>query len=91
MVFERKGKSYVVCWHTTGSGILSLPLRAEDVTYEEELGGRKLEVISQGDSILITIDDRHYVSTNMPKEKLVDAFVNAALTMKEWIKAFQEA
>ena len=76
-IFERNAKSYVVCWHTTGSGVLSLPLKVEDVTYEEEIGGKKLEVISQGNSVLITIDDRHYVSSDLPKEKLVDAFINA--------------
>ena len=76
-VFERKGKSYVVCWHTTGSGVLSLPLRAEDVVYEAEIGGVKREMTSQVDYVLFMVDDRHYVSSELPIEQLVDAFVNA--------------
>lgn len=78
-VFERKEKSYVVFWHTTGSAKLSLPLDADDVTVEEEIGGKEVLVSKEEKSIVVPIDGRKYISSSMPKEKLIEAFIKGKL------------
>lgn len=79
VVFERQEKCYVVFWHTTGSGSLQLPLKAEDVILEKELGGEKLPVEVNADGIIVPVEGRAYLSSTLSKEKLIDAFVNAKL------------
>lgn len=82
-VFERKGKACAVCWHTAGSGLLSLPVRAEDILYEEEPGGKKVAVIPQGDSVLLPLEGRRYVTSELSRERLVEAFEQAVLNKKK--------
>ena len=73
-VFERLGKSYVVCWHKKGSGLLSLPLKAQDIKYEEELGGAVIPVKESDGSAIIPVENRRYLSCNLSKEELIEAF-----------------
>lgn len=81
-VFERRGKTYVVCWHTEGEGVLRLPLHAEQITYEEELGGEKAEMTADGDFVNLVIAGRRYISSKMPKEVLVKAVQDAVILEK---------
>lgn len=78
--FERKGKSYVVCWHTTGSGRLWLPLAADVVTYETEIGKEKLPVETlddQAGGVILPVSGRHYISTELPEEALEEALIRS--------------
>ena len=77
--FERKGKSYIVCWHKEGEGTLTLPLSAEQITYEEEIGGPKAEITANGDSVCLTVAGRRYISTMLPKDTLIQAMKEAVL------------
>lgn len=77
--FERQGKSYVVFWHTTGSGSLQLSIKADNVILEKELGGEKLPVEVNVDDIIVPVEGRAYLSSTLSKEKLIDAFVNGNL------------
>lgn len=78
-IFDRNGQSYVVCWHNTGSGYLSLPLSCKDVIYEAEIGGEKLAIEADENSVTIPLAGRHYLSSSLPKEVLKEAFINAIL------------
>ncbi len=78
-VFERKGKSYVVCWHNEGEGILRLPLATTQITYEEEIGGEKARIVADGNSVNLAIAGRRYISSSLPKEVLVKAVEKAEL------------
>ncbi|MBQ6697419.1 MAG: hypothetical protein IJN09_00030, partial [Oscillospiraceae bacterium] len=77
--FERKGKTHVVCWHTKGDGVLSLPLSARSVTYEKDLGGVTSECEISTTSVSITVSGRRYFSADVSKDELIRAFENAVL------------
>ncbi len=78
-IFDRNGRSYVVCWHNTGSGYLSLPLSCKDVIYEAEIGGEKLAIEAGENSVTIPLAGRYYLSSSLPKKVLKEAFINAIL------------
>ena len=75
--FERNDKTYVVCWHTKGSGELLLPFEFEDAVYEEQLGDRQLKVEKTKDGFIIPVSGRRYLSSSVSKEKIIDAFEKA--------------
>ena len=72
--FTRNGESYVVYWHRTGSGKLTLPLSAADFQVVEELWQQPIPV-SDG----IPADKRRYVKSKLPVEQLIAAFQKAEL------------
>ncbi|MBQ3573967.1 MAG: hypothetical protein IJA16_05155 [Clostridia bacterium] len=78
-VFERLGKTYVVCWHKKGSGKLSLPLKAQDIKYEEELGGAVIPVEEADGLAVIPVENRRYLSSELSKEAIVEAFCSAKI------------
>ncbi len=75
----RNGKSYAVIWHTKGQGELTLPLNADTLTYEAELGGEKLALVSDGSSTKLSVSDRAYLSTDIGEAELTEAIKNAVL------------
>lgn len=75
--FQRKDKSYVVCWHKTGSAQLSLPTSCDNIVYENEIGKERLSVTANGGASVIMLEGRRYLSSNLPLEKLIKAFINA--------------
>ena len=77
--FERKGRNYVVFWHTTGCGKLKLELPAEQVCCEKELGREAISFEAVCDGITIPVAGRSYLSTTLSKEALLEAFQNAKL------------
>lgn len=77
--FERKGKSYVVCWHTTGCAQLSLPIACDTLVYEKEIGGEQLPLTVEKDSSVISLEGRRYLSCKLPLNELVDAFIKAEI------------
>ncbi len=46
--FRRAGKSYVIYWHVSGEGQLSLPLKPTDVRVLDEFGGQALSARQAG-------------------------------------------
>ena len=78
-IFTRREKNFVVLWHTKGEGKLSLPLAASDLYYEEELGGKEMLLEEVDGNTVLTINDRHYLSTKLDRETIISAFQNAKL------------
>ena len=78
-VFERNGKMWAVCWHTTGSGVLTLPVKFDQITCKREIGGNELPVEVVADGISLTISDRCYFSSSLSKEDVIKAFQDAVL------------
>ena len=78
-IFTRRNKNYVVLWHTKGEGKLSLPLPTSALCYEDELGGKQLPLDEFDGKTILTVNDRHYLSTTLDKETIVEAFKNARL------------
>ena len=75
--FERRDRSYVTFWHTSGSAKLVLPINEYDVIIEKSLGGARILVHQDGNSLIVPLSDKIYLSTKLSKEALVEAFVNA--------------
>jgi hypothetical protein len=75
--FERAGKSYVVFWHTTGSGTLQIPLQADQVIVEKELGGEQVAVGPLDGGIAVPVSGRIYLSSNLSVSALTEAFIKA--------------
>lgn len=75
--FERKGKTYVVCWHKSGSGQLKINQSIDDFIYEEQLGGNAVAVESKDNHIILPIAGRRYFSTSATKEVIISAFEDA--------------
>ena len=78
-VFTRRNKNYVVLWHTKGEGKLSLPLPTSDLCYEDELGGNKLPLDEVDGKTVLAVNDRHYLSTTLDRDTVIEAFKNARL------------
>ena len=72
-------KNYVVLWHTKGEGKLSLPLSASDLYYEDELGGKALPLEEVDGKTVLAVNDRHYLSTTLDRDTVIEAFKNAKL------------
>ena len=60
--FERCGKNYVVCWHKTGSGKITLPVSKDSIICEKALGGERIEILGDDTTATITISDNCYIS-----------------------------
>ena len=79
--FERKGRVYAVIWHKTGEGKLCLPLKAESLCYETQLGDGDLATKTEDGCVLLDIAGRRYLSGSFTLEELKEAFEKA--TIKE--------
>ncbi len=78
-IFERMGHNYVVYWHRFGSGELEMYLDPEKVILFKEFGGEQVPFRVEERSIIIPVGNRCYMKSNLPKEKLINAYRNAKL------------
>ena len=72
--FERKGRSYVVCWHKKGEGTLTLPVSKNSIICEKDLGGEIIEIDGDDKTAIIPISGKMYLSSDMSIEKLRKVF-----------------
>ena len=75
-IFERKNKTWVVYWHTSGSGQLELPVNAKDITLYKELG-KEIQVNGKEGKVVLPVNDRRYIEFNLPTEEVLNLFKNA--------------
>jgi len=78
-VFERKGRSYAVCWHKIDTGTLNIPISSDKLIYEEEIGGKRLDISECDNVSSIILDNRHYLSTDLPMDEFIDVLINSTL------------
>ena len=78
-VFERAGKSYAVCWHNYGSGMLKIPNIDGSVSYVEVLGGEEISLMSDGDCLIVPVDGKRYLITDLSIDRLKSALVKSYL------------
>lgn len=77
-LFERNGRVYVVCWHTSGKGIVRIALPPEAFTYREELFEKVVVCERAGEGALLPLSNSRYFCSAMDvaeTEKLFDATV----------------
>ena len=78
-LFDRNGSRYVVYWHVSGSGTLTLPLASGDFELVNELGGEKTAVACEGGTSLLPADNRRYLKTPLSPGAVKKAFAAAGL------------
>ena len=78
-LMTRRGRTYAMLFHNTGCGKLTLPMDAEALVYEDELGGAHLPIAKGNGTATISLDDKHYLSTDASPEVLIDAIKRATL------------
>ena len=76
-VFERRGRSYALIWHNTGSARLTISL--EDAKYERELGGEELPIEIGDGSITIKISDSAYLYADISLQELKKKLASAKI------------
>lgn len=81
--FERNGRSWAVCWHAEGNGLLRLQL--EGAVVQKELYEAPSAPNETG---LLPIGRRCYISAEVPREVLVQAFARAELLDAESLQRF---
>lgn len=72
--FQRKGKSYVVCWHKSGDGMLTLPISKNNIICEKDLGKERVEINGDDKISTIPISCKMYISSNIPIDELRKIF-----------------
>lgn len=79
-ILERNGKNVVVMWHHTGNAVLKLPLDvSDDMVYEKELGGERIDISASSDEISVSVAERRYFTSSLSKSELIEAFEKATL------------
>lgn len=76
-VFERNGKTYVVCCDKCGEGKLTIKVAPDDFVYEDEIGGAVVPTVQNGNMSVLPISKRRYFSSELPKEQVISIFENA--------------
>ncbi len=71
-VFERAGKTYVSCWNNYGSVKISLPISG-NVSYVRDLGGEETPTERDGDKLILPLDSKKYLITELAKDELIKA------------------
>ena len=78
-VFERGGKSYAVCWHNSGSGMLKIPNVTGKVSYVDKLGGEEIPIVNDGDYLVLPLAGKRYLISELSIDELKSIFANAIL------------
>ena len=76
--FERKGYSYLCCWHNLGEGQLHLPT-TNDITYLDELNLEPLDVEKTADGVKLPLSKRRYIKTSLKKAEFVELIKKATV------------
>jgi len=81
--FCHGGKNWATLWSPRGTARLHLPLCAEDVHYEKEIGGEALPMEPSEGGVAMEVSGRAYLRTQLPMEALEQALLAAAV-LDEW-------
>ncbi len=74
-VFERCGKTCVVCWHKTGDGQIEISLDDDNLAYFDEIGGEKIAIEKNGNKVTIPVGKRRYLISECDRDKVIKAFM----------------
>jgi len=77
--FLRGGESWAAIWSPRGAARMHLPLRAEDVRYEKEIGGQALALEETEGGVSMEVAGRAYLHTALPMQALEQALLTAAV------------
>ena len=78
--FEHRGTSWVLYWHTAGSGRAELELSGEGLQLWEDPGKRSVEFQSMGSRVVLPVEGRRYLECpGLSREQVSRAFREARL------------
>jgi len=75
-IFDRNNKTCVVYWHTSGEGILELPVSSDNIKLFEELG-KEIPLRGNKKSTTVPVGSRRYIQFNLSQEEVINLFANA--------------
>lgn len=78
-VFERDGYTWIVYWHVDGEGMLSLPVKADQVAVFDEFAGKPVATRPVGDGVAIPAGNRRYMRTTMSRQTAIEAMRSATI------------
>ena len=77
-IFERKGKTWVVYWHISGSGKIELPVSLDKVKLYKDLGD-ELAIEATSNGILLPVGDRRYLEFDLTNAEVINLFSKLTL------------
>ena len=77
-IFDRNNETWVVYWHTSGEGIIELPLNAEKISLFEE-PGKEIPLQGNNKNIAIPVGNRRYIKLSLSHVEVVDLFSQASI------------
>ena len=78
--FEHRGTSWILYWHTAGSGRAELELSGEGLQLWEDPGKRSVEFQSMGSRVVLPVEGRRYLECpGLSREQVSRAFREARL------------
>ena len=78
-LLERAGQGVAALWSTAADGYIRLPKPPFALSYVRELGGEEIPLGEDGDSILIPIGERRYLTAAATRETLGEWLAGAAV------------
>ncbi len=81
--FTRKEENWVVYWHKTGEGRLSLPLPPEKLQCFRQLNAPPLSVLAEGKGTVIPVSGRHYLRAEVSAAQLQEVMKQARVLPTE--------
>lgn len=81
-IFERKGETCVVYWHTSGEGTLDLSVSSDKMVLFEKLG-KEIPLEKTGAHTILPIGKRRYIQFNLSKKAVIDLFSRAKMEQDE--------
>lgn len=77
-IFNRKNKTWVVYWHTSGKNTMELAVDPKKISLFETLG-KAIPVESKNGHVVFPVDKRRYIQFNLPAEKVIRLFSEAEI------------
>lgn len=78
-VFEKDEKTCAVLWHKSDKCKLKLDIASDKITYKDEYAGNALPVEADGNSSVINVEAKAYLSSTLSKEEFVKVLENAVV------------
>lgn len=76
-VFERRGESYAVIWHKSGTASLTFNTNGKVFTYEKTLGDKS--VVTSGDTATIEVSGRKYLHADISLDEMREVIRTASV------------
>lgn len=77
-IFDRHNEPWVVYWHISGEGSITLPVDAEKISLFDE-PGREIPVTAVDEHITLPAGHRRYIQFHMTEEEVLNLLANASL------------